>query len=123
MAAVAGFSGSPLVNSLNANTAAISEASTVMWLQSVHTDSAKGGHIGKNGAKEVLLSGESDAKARVAALAAVPGGTILRVESDAEGSVYKAHMKNPVGTPVTVKMDAHFKVIGIEQQLGQSGYR
>ena len=77
-------------------------------------DPTKGGHVGANGVVEVLLTGTNADKARAAALAAVPGATIERVETDAEGAVYEAHMVKSDGSHVTVKMDANFKVTGIE---------
>jgi len=77
-------------------------------------DPIKGGHVGANGVVETLLTGTTADKARAAALAAVPGGTVQRVENDAEGATYEAHMLKSDGTPVTVKMDANFKVTGIE---------
>jgi hypothetical protein len=77
-------------------------------------DPTKGGHIGANNVKEELLTGDAAAKANAAALAAVPGGTVQRVENDAEGAVYEAHMLKADGTPVTVKMDGDFKVTGTE---------
>ena len=77
-------------------------------------DPTKGGHVGTNGTVEKLLTGTTADKAKAAALAAVPGGTIERVENDAEGAVYEAHMVKADGTHVTVKMDANFKVTGIE---------
>jgi peptidase YpeB-like protein len=81
-------------------------------------DPTQGGHVGANGVVEKLLAGTTAEKARAAALAAVPGGTIQRVETDAEGAVYEAHMLRSDGTPVTVKMDANFKVTGIENGPG-----
>jgi len=48
--------------------------------------------VGANGTKEELLTGDTADKVKAAALAAVPGGTIQRVETDAEGSPYEAHM-------------------------------
>ncbi len=80
---------------------------------------AKGGHVGTNGVKEELLIGDNATKATAAALTAVPGGTILRVETDAEGAVYEAHMTKPDGTMVTVKMDANFTVTGTESGPGR----
>jgi len=77
-------------------------------------DPIKGGHVGANGVVETLLTGTTADKARAAALAAVPGGTVQRVENDAEGATYEAHMLKSDGMPVTVKMDANFKVTGIE---------
>lgn len=73
-----------------------------------------GGHVGSNGVKEVLLTGDTADKVKAAALAAVPGGTIQRVENDAEGAVYEAHMLKSDGSPVTVKLDANFTVTGTE---------
>jgi hypothetical protein len=81
-------------------------------------DPTKGGHVGANGVGEKLLTGTTADKARAAALAAVPGATIERVENDAEGAVYEAHMVKSDGTHVTVKMDANFKVTGIETGPG-----
>jgi hypothetical protein len=48
-----------------------------------------------------------------AAQAAVPGATIQRVETDAEGSPYEAHMVKSEGSLVTVKVDSSFKVTKI----------
>ena len=49
---------------------------------------------------------------------AVPGGTIQRVENDAEGSTYEAHMTKADGSEVTVKLDANFKVTSVEPRMG-----
>ena len=81
-------------------------------------DPSKGGHVGANGVVEKLLTGTAADKARAAALAAVPSGTIERVENDAEGATYEAHMVKSDGSHVTVKMDANFKVTGIENGPG-----
>jgi hypothetical protein len=40
----------------------------------------------------------------------VPGATVLRVETDSEGSPYEAHMQKSDGSIVTVKVDSNFKV-------------
>jgi len=76
-------------------------------------DPTKGGHMA-NGITETLLTGDTADKAKAAALAAVPGGTIERVENDAEGATYEAHMTKADGSHVTVKLDAAFKVTNIE---------
>jgi uncharacterized membrane protein YkoI len=63
------------------------------------------------GPGETLLTGDKAAKATAAAKAAVPGGTIIRVETDAnQGATYEAHMTKSDGSEVTVLMDANFKV-------------
>jgi hypothetical protein len=77
-------------------------------------DQTKGSHVGANGVREVELLGETLEKVKAAALAAVPGGTILRAETDAEGSPYEAHMRNAEGAVVTVKIDSNFYVTNIE---------
>src|SRR3954464_1478057 len=59
---------------------------------------------------ESALTGDTAAKVKAAAQAAVPGGTVLRVESDSDGSPYEAHVRKADGTFVTVKIDSSFKV-------------
>ena len=71
-----------------------------------------------NGPGETLLTGTTAEKVKAAALAAVPGGTIIRVETDSEGSPYEAHVTKTDGTQVTVKVDANFKVTETEQGFG-----
>lgn len=73
-------------------------------------EAAKGGHVGANGSKEELLTGDTATKVTAAAVAAVPGGTVQRVENDAEGATYEAHMSKADGSDVTVKLDANFTV-------------
>jgi hypothetical protein len=64
---------------------------------------------------ETLLTGDTAAKVTQAALAAVTGGTVVRVESDADGhALYEAHMTKADGTPVTVYVDKAFKVVSVE---------
>src|SRR5919197_6270510 len=49
---------------------------------------------------ETLLTGDTASKVRELALAKVPGGTIVRVETDADGhAAYEAHMTRSDGTP------------------------
>ena len=80
-------------------------------------DPSKGGHTA-NGITEQVLTGDTAEKAKTAAQAAVPGAAILRVETDAEGATYEAHMTKSDGSRVTVKMDSNFKVTGIESGMG-----
>jgi len=77
-------------------------------------DPSLGGHVGTSGVKEELLTGATADQAKAAALAAVPGGTVERVENDAEGSTYEAHAVTAEGKHVTVKMDANFAVTSTE---------
>jgi hypothetical protein len=80
-------------------------------------DPSKGGHVGANGTKEALLTGDVATKVTAATNAAVPGGTIQRVENDAEGAVYEAHMVKADGSLVTVKLGADFKVTSVEDGM------
>ena len=66
---------------------------------------------------ETLLTGDTEAKVRAAALSKVSGGTIERVETDADGhAAYEAHMTRSDGSRVTVYVNKAFKVVG--QQSG-----
>jgi uncharacterized membrane protein YkoI len=64
---------------------------------------------------ETLLTGETASKVRAAALAAVSGGTIDRVETDADGHAkYEAHMTKADGSRVTAYVNAQFEVVSVE---------
>ena len=64
---------------------------------------------------ETLLTGDTAAKVREAALAKVSGGTIDRVETDADGhAAYEAHMTRSDGSRVTVYVDKSFNVVSVE---------
>jgi len=73
---------------------------------------------GKQRSDETLLSGEAAAKVKALALAKVPGGTIIRVETDADGnSAYEAHMVKADGTPATVYVSKQFEVVKVESGM------
>jgi uncharacterized membrane protein YkoI len=66
---------------------------------------------------ETLLTGDAESQVRAAALAKVPGGTIIRVEADADGhAAYEAHMTKSDGTPVTVYVDKSYDVVSVESR-------
>jgi hypothetical protein len=66
---------------------------------------------------ETLLTGDAKAKVEAAALAEVTGGTIVRIETDADGhAAYEAHMTKQDGTPVTVYVDQQFDVVSVESR-------
>jgi peptidase YpeB-like protein len=76
---------------------------------------------GRQRSDETVLTGDTATKVREAALAKVPGGTIVRVETDADGEgTYEAHMTDANGDPVTVYLDASFDVVGVE--TGRPGH-
>jgi len=74
-----------------------------------------------HGPNETLLTDGNASKATAAAKAAVPGATIIRVETDSGSAVYEAHMKKADGSYVTVKMDKNFKVTAIQDGFGAGG--
>jgi hypothetical protein len=70
---------------------------------------------------ETLLTGTNADKAKAAALKAVPGGTIIRLETDSGPAEYEAHMKKADGSRVTVLFDANFNVTSVESGMGGGG--
>lgn len=98
------------------NTAATTTSTTTATADTTNTphDESKGGHVGANGTTETLLTGDTAEKVKAAALAANPGSTILRVENDAEGATYEAHITKSDNTQATVKLDGSFKVTATE---------
>lgn len=75
-----------------------------------HADPADLDH----GPGETLLSGGTADDVSAAALEAVPGGTIIRVETDSDGSAYEAHVRTSDGSIVTVKVDEDLNVTSTE---------
>jgi hypothetical protein len=64
---------------------------------------------------ETPLTGDALAKVTAVAQAKVPGGTIVRVETDADGNAkYEAHMTDASGNPVTVYVDASFDYVSTQ---------
>jgi hypothetical protein len=70
---------------------------------------------GEQRSDETLLTGDTAAKVEAAAKAKVPNGTIVRVETDADGNAkYEAHMTKADGTPVTVYVNEQFEAVSVE---------
>ena len=96
-------SGSNSSSSSNAATATPPAASSQPW--------------GGQRSDETLLTGDAESQVQAAALAKVPGGTIVRVETDADGhAAYEAHMTKSDGTPVTVYVDKSYNVVSVESR-------
>jgi hypothetical protein len=79
-----------------------------------------GGHGGAAPVRsdEKSLSASITATLKAAALKAVPGGTVYRIESDAGDGVYEAHMTKADGSLVTVKFGKDLKVTKVESGMG-----
>jgi hypothetical protein len=67
---------------------------------------------------EKAVSAADQATIKAAALKAVPGGTVYRIETDAGDGAYEAHMTKADGTEVTVKFDSNLKVIKVQAGMG-----
>jgi hypothetical protein len=72
----------------------------------------------RHGPGETLLTDGAADEVKQAALDKVPGATVLRVETDAQGSPYEAHLQKSDGSQVTVKVDKEFKATAVESGFG-----
>jgi uncharacterized membrane protein YkoI len=73
-----------------------------------------GPHRGPGGV-ETALTGDALAKVTAIANAKVPGATIERVETDADGHAkYEAHVRRSDGTEATVYVDAQFQFVSVQ---------
>ena len=70
---------------------------------------------GNQRSDETLLTGDALSKVKAIAEAKVPGGTIVRIETDADGNAtYEAHMTKADGSPVTVYVDSNFAFVSVK---------
>lgn len=104
-------SGSTSSGSTSSGTATTPQAPSGQVGQGGGVGGPGGGPHQANGITETALTGDSLAKATAAAKAAVPGGTVIRAETDADGAKYEVHMTKSDGSVVTVKLDANYKVV------------
>ncbi|HET9675540.1 MAG TPA: hypothetical protein VFP31_12185 [Gaiellaceae bacterium] len=66
---------------------------------------------------ETLLSGDTAAKVTAAAKAELPGATIERVETDADGNAkYEAHVQKADGSRATVYVNDNFEVVSVDSR-------
>jgi hypothetical protein len=80
-------------------------------------DPSKGGHT-VNGKTETLLTGDTEAKVKAAALAKVPG-TVERVETNVDSSApYEAHIQKSDGTEVEVQVNSDYTVAAVNTMGG-----
>jgi hypothetical protein len=117
--AAGAISGGVLAGTLSASAATSTPAASTASPSS----SNGAGHPGPGGARPVRpdeksVSSATAATLRAAALKAVPGGTVYRIETDAGDGVYEAHMTKADGSLVTVKFDKNLKVTKVESGMG-----
>jgi nanoRNase/pAp phosphatase (c-di-AMP/oligoRNAs hydrolase) len=118
--AAASLAGAADSSSAAATTAAAptTTAPAATTAQPSAVDPAKVAH----GPGETLLTGDTAARVTAAAKAAVPGATIIRVETNSSGSTYEAHMQKADGSYVTVEVDSSFKVTATDAGFGGGGH-
>jgi hypothetical protein len=72
-----------------------------------------------HGPDETLLAGSDLQKATDAANVAAPGATVIRAETNSQGTnPYEVHMKKADGSDVTVQLDSNFTVTGTVTGFG-----
>lgn len=112
--------GGVLASSLGAS----ADTTTPTASSSANTSASSSAKPGPGGAASVrsdekVVTGTTAATLKAAALKAVPGGTVIRIETDAGDGVYEAHMTKADGTVVTVKFDKNLAVTKVESGMGQ----
>lgn len=83
------------------------------------TSSSEAKSTGRSG--ETELTGTTADRVRAAVLESQPGATIHRLETDADGAAYEAHITKADGTRATVKLDEGFVVTSVEDDKGGRG--
>jgi len=99
-----------IASAANGGSSATTSATTTTPAQSAPPGS--GQPFGHQRSDETVLTGDALAKVTAAAKAKVPGGTIVRVETDADGhATYEAHMLDASGNPITVYVNSSYEVV------------
>jgi hypothetical protein len=111
-----GAVGASFLGTASAQTGSSSSSSSASGSTTAAPDPSQGGHTA-NGITEALLTGDTATQVTSAAQGAVAGATVDRVENDAEGATYEAHMTKSDGSKVTVKVNADFSVASIEDGM------
>jgi hypothetical protein len=82
-----------------------------------HGQGAPSGPHQANGKTETPLTGSDLDKVTAGVQAEVPGATIDRAETDADGDAYEAHITKPDGSRATVKFDESFNVTSVDDGM------
>ena len=75
---------------------------------------ADGGHAG-----ETAVTGSQATTLKAAALKAVPGATVDRIETDSGDAAYEVHVTKSDGSQVTVKFDSTLAETAVESGMGK----
>ena len=111
-AMVVGIAGGSYGIASAANGSSSSTGTTTTTTPSQAAPPSSGQPFGHQRSDETLLTGDALAKVTAAAKEKVPGGTIVRVETDADGhATYEAHMLDASGNPITVYVNSSYEVV------------
>jgi hypothetical protein len=110
---VAGVSLAAAVAGLGITAAALPAVAETSSSSSTAAPADRGPHSA-NGITEQELTGDTADQVKAAVLAKYPDATIERMETDAEGAAYEAHITEADGTRATVKLDEAFAVTATE---------
>jgi uncharacterized membrane protein YkoI len=101
-----------LIGAFAAGGAALAGAATKAKSSSAGTSTTE---QGEQRHAQTALTGDTADKVKAAALAKVPGSTVLRVEEGGpDGSPYHAHVRKSDGTEVVVLVNSSFEAIGVQ---------
>ena len=93
-------------------------SSTVFQAAAPTTAPSAGQPWGPQRSDETPLTGDALAKVTALATEKVPGGTVVRVETDADGNAaYEAHMIRSDGSPVTVYVSKQLEVVSVQSGM------
>jgi hypothetical protein len=107
---------------LTATAIAVANPSTSSPADDATPNPTSSATTGNGHAPETPLTGSDAERATAAAMAAVPGGTVIRVETDSDGEAsYEAHVRTSDGTEVIVLMDDSFNVTSTKEFAGGRG--
>lgn len=125
VAAVAALAlgGSAMASAASSDTTAAAAATTTAAAPAAAGTDIRGdgGPRGGQRAGETLVTGSLKTKLTAAAKAKVPGATIDRVETDADGAAYEAHVTKSDGTQATVLFSKDGAVSSVETGMGGGG--
>ena len=114
----AAIGGGAIANAATSATSTTPATSTTAAPSQPQHDPSKGGHTA-NGKSETLLTGDTAAKVKAAALAKAPG-TVERVETNVDSSApYEAHIVKSDGSEVTVEINSDFTVNAVNAMGGR----
>ena len=100
-------------------TAGVAGATTGAFYRSAGTQADDPAPVGHT---EQVLTDAIAEQVTAAALEAVPGGTVVRVETDDDGAAYEAHMTDADGSRVTVTFDETVTLIEVVHDA-EAGHR